>query len=271
MIPLPVQGSGGQKNYYKCNLLTLQSIYTIKNTVKIRPDFNLRLYFSLAAILIFAGISFSAAGKEKISKEYHLSPFTRIHLRGPFEVVIIPDSVCRMMVTAPENVFDVIDISSYGGLLSIEIEDKFFKKPKIIHLEIHIQKLRKLEIEGAVDLETRQTLYTDNLKISFEGAGHMDMEIEASKIISIIEGVGEFNLRGKTDYHKVEFSGVGSYDASELLSKYTLVESYGIGSVKVYASYEIHGEVSGVGSVDYYGDPDISEIEATGVGSVRRH
>ncbi len=238
--------------------------------MKTKPNLNLPLYIFFSTLLIF-GISFSASGKEKISREYHLSPFTKIQLTGPFEVAIVPDSVCRMIVTAPENAFDIIDISSSGGLLDVEIEDKFFKKPKVIHLEIHIRKLQRLVIEGAIDLETTQTLHTDNLKISFEGAGHMDMEVEASKIISIIEGVGEFNLRGKTEYHKVEFSGVGSYDASELLSKYTLVESYGIGSVKVYASYEIRGEVTGVGSVDYYGNPDISDIEATGVGSVRRH
>jgi len=145
------------------------------------------------------------------------------------------------------------------------------KKPKVIYLEIHINNLRRLEIEGAVDMESRGTLKADNLKIIFEGAGHLDMDIDASKIISIIEGVGEFNLHGRTEYHKVEFSGVGSYDASDLLSKYTQVESYGIGSVKVHASYEIRGEVSGVGSVDYYGDPDISDIEAYGVGNVRRH
>ncbi len=251
--------------------MTAAIIYTVKNNVKVTVNHNPGPIIFFLTLLALVNISISAAGKEKISRIYHLSPFSKIYLKGPFEVVIMPDSVCSMKVSAPENAFDLIDISSSGGLLSVEIEDKFFKKPKVIHLEIHIPTLRRLEIEGAVDLETAGTLHTDNLKISFEGAGHMDMDVKASKIISIIEGVGEFNVHGQTEYHKVEFSGVGSYDASELLSKYTLVESYGIGSVKVYASHEIRGEVSGVGSVDYYGDPDISDIEASGVGSVRRH
>ncbi len=225
----------------------------------------------LITLLLFSVITFSAHGTEKITKKYDIEDFTRIYLEGPYEVVLIQDSSCGLSVTAPKNAFDLIDVSSSGGLLSIEIEDKFFRKPKVITLEIHIEQLSKLSIEGAVDLETRGTLKTDNLKINFEGAGNMEMDIDASKIIAIIEGVGNFEFSGKTEYHKVEFSGVGSYDASDLISKYTYVESYGIGNVKVHATYEIRGEVSGVGSLDYYGDPDVTDVEASGVGGVRRH
>lgn len=230
------------------------------------------IYFRFIISLLLLGvISFSAFGTEKITKKYDITSFSHIYLQGPFEVVLIQDSSCGLSVTAPNNAFDLIEISSAGGLLSIEIEDKFFKKPKVIKLEIRFEKLDRLEIEGAVDLETRGTIKTDNLKVNFEGAGNMEMDVETSKIIAIIEGVGNFEISGKTEYHKVEFSGVGSYDASNLISKYTYVESYGIGNVKVHASYEIRGEVSGVGSVDYYGDPDITDVEASGVGGVRRH
>ena len=49
------------------------------------------------------------------------------------------------------------------------------------------------------------------------------------------------------------------------------MESNGIGSVSAYASDKFKGEATGIGSVDYYGDPDDVNIDASGLGSVNRH
>ena len=122
-----------------------------------------------------------------------------------------------------------------------------------------------------MDLQCDNRIRTSNLKLEFEGAGNVELEVEADKIISEIAGVGNFKIEGQTEYHKVEFDGIGSYEAKNLRSKYTIVESNGIGSVKVYASNKFKGEANGIGSVDYYGDPDDVSIDATGLGSVNRH
>lgn len=74
-----------------------------------------------------------------------------------------------------------------------------------------------MEIEGVVDLQCESQIKTDHLKLVFEGAGNV--ELNTSKIIANISGVGNFEIEGETDYHKVEFSGIGSYDARDLRSK----------------------------------------------------
>jgi len=109
------------------------------------------------------------------------------------------------------------------------------------------------------------------MKLEFDGAGDVELDLKASKVISEISGVGEFTIEGETDYHKVSFDGIGSYDASGLRSKFTLVDSNGIGSVKVYASASFKGKASGIGSVEYYGNPAEVDVDASGLGSVTRH
>ena len=224
--------------------------------------------FSLLFILISTSVTFA---DDKIEKTYHIDDFTRIYLKGPYEVHLRQSNSCELTVLAKEEYFDKLDVSSRGGELSIELDGKNFRKTHAIEVYIHFRDLEKLEIEGAVDLTCDNQIKTSNLKLEFEGAGNVELNVDADKIIAEIAGVGNFEIEGETDYHKVEFAGIGNYEAQDLRSKYTIVESNGIGSVKVYASNKFKGEANGIGSVEYFGDPDDVSIDATGLGSVSRH
>lgn len=209
---------------------------------------------------------------DKIEKNFNVDDFTKIYLRGPYEVHLRQSSKCELTILAKESYHDKLEVSSSGGTLNIELDGKNFKKStKSIEVYISFKDLEKLEIEGAVDLQCENKIRTSNFKIEFEGAGNIELDVDADKIIAQIAGVGNFEIEGETDYHKVEFDGIGSYDAKNLRSKYTIVESNGIGSVSVYASNKFRGEASGIGSVDYYGDPDDVSVDASGLGSVNRH
>jgi len=225
---------------------------------------------TLSILILFFAVNISHAD-DKIEKTYNIDDFTRIYLRGPYEVHLRQANKCGLTILAKDSYFDKLEVSSSGGELSIELDGKNFKNTKSIEVYIDFQDLEKLEIEGAVDLQCENQIKTTNLKLEFEGAGNVELNVDADKIISEIAGVGNFEIEGETDYHKVQFDGIGSYNARDLRSKYTIVESNGIGSVSVYASNKFKGEANGIGSVDYYGDPDDVSIEATGLGSVNRH
>lgn len=228
------------------------------------------IFTKAAIIVLFFSVSTAIAG-DKIEKTYDLDNFSQIYLRGPYEVHLRQTNKCGLTILAKESYFEDLEVSSNGGELTINLDRKNFKNSKSIELYINFKELEKLEIEGAVDLVSENQIKTSNLKIEFEGAGNVELNVVASKIIAEIAGVGNFEIEGETDYHKVEFDGIGSYDAKNLRSKYTIVESNGIGSVSVFASNKFKGEASGIGSVDYYGDPDEVSVDATGLGSVNRH
>jgi hypothetical protein len=223
-----------------------------------------------SALFILISIT-SVFADDKIEKTYNIDDFTKIYLKGPYEVHLRQTTKCGLTILAKEEYFDKLEVSSTGGELEIELDSKIFKKTRAIEVYINFQELEKLVIEGAVDLQCDNQIKTDNLKLEFEGAGNVELNINTNKMIADISGVGNFEIEGETDYHKVDFSGIGNYDARYLRSKYTIVESNGIGSVKVFASAKLKGEASGIGSIDYYGDPDHVDINATGLGSVNRH
>jgi hypothetical protein len=229
------------------------------------------IIFTKVLSLIFILTVSSASAEDRIEKKYTIDDFSRIYLRGPYEVHLRQGASCGLSIEAKESYFEKLEVNSSGGELSIELDGKNFRTSKNIVVYINFKDLQKLEIEGAVDLQCENQIRTTNLKLEFEGAGNVELDVEADKIIAEIAGVGNFEIEGSTEYHKVEFDGIGSYDAHRLRSKYTIVESNGIGSVSVYASNKFKGNASGIGSVDYYGDPDDVSVNASGLGSVNRH
>ncbi len=228
------------------------------------------IFTKLLAVFILISITTVFAG-DKIEKTYNIDDFSRIYLKGPYEVHLRQSDKCELTVIAKEDYLDRLEVTSGGGELSIELEGNNYKKNRAIELYIDFKDLEKLEIEGAVDLQCENQIKTSNFKLEFEGAGNVELNIKSDKIIAQISGVGNFEIEGETDYHKVEFSGIGNYEAQDLRSKYTIVESNGIGSVKVFASTKFKGEANGIGSIDYYGDPEDVSIDASGLGSVNRH
>ena len=228
------------------------------------------IFTNLCLLVILFSFN-NAFADEKIEKNYNLDDFTRIYLRGPYEVHLRQTNECGLTILAKEAYHDRLEVSSSGGELSIELDGKNYKNTTAIEVYINFRDLEKLEIEGAVDLQCENQIKTSNLKIEFEGAGNIELNVNTDKIIAEIAGVGNFEVEGETEYHKIEFDGIGSYDAQDLRSKYTIVESNGIGNVSVYASLKFKGEANGIGSVDYYGDPDDVSVDATGLGSVNRH
>ncbi len=228
---------------------------------------NLKILFTL---LIASTFVVNVRADDKVSKKYDVAPFTKIYLSGPYTVILNQGSTCNVEIKADSKYFERLEVVSENGQLEIEFDEEVFKTKKNIEIYITFRELEEMEIGGAVNLRSEDIIHAENLKFVFDGAGKVELELEAEKVISEINGVGNFNLYGTTQYHKVTFDGVGSYQASDLLSKFTKVESNGVGGVSVYASKKLIADANGVGSVKYYGDPDETDIHANGIGSVSR-
>ncbi|MCC5928552.1 MAG: DUF2807 domain-containing protein [Cyclobacteriaceae bacterium] len=199
------------------------------------------------------------------------SDFYEIYMEGPVELILAQGPSCKVQLQYDGPSRDKVNIYSAKGRLNILHDGSTRWRKETIKVRVTVSDLELLHIQGAVSIKTDGALFVDNLKIAFDGVGTTNLNLDARKIISEINGVGSFYLAGKTDYHKVNFSGVGKYDAIELESKFTSVDSDGIGTVKVHAGEKFIGNASGIGTVEYAGNPQDVRVDATGIGKVRRH
>jgi hypothetical protein len=64
--------------------------------------------------------------------------------------------------------------------------------------------------------------------------------------------------------------GSGDYQAEDLESKEVKINVMGSGSAIVNVSEKLDAEISGIGSVEYIGDPTVKQ-NLSGVGRVSKH
>jgi hypothetical protein len=104
-----------------------------------------------------------------------------------------------------------------------------------------------------------QALGASRIKLNdFKGE---ELNIEGS-------GAGSFHLSGETEYLRIELSGAVNLNADNLIADKVDVEISGASDADVYAKDELRAEISGVGNIEYSGNPQSVKKSISGLGSI---
>jgi len=164
-------------------------------------------------------------------------------------------------------------------------------------IEVRSQEQESLEISGDdniipfITTEVKQgTLYIQsskgysprqNLKVIigtpdlkrfvFDGVGEANLSnVKNDRIEIDIRGVGSFKASGETKEANITLSGVGNVDAKNLRAVNATVDSNAVGNVDLYVTEKLDVKASGVGAVNYYGNPKIVNRQAEGIGKINQ-
>ncbi|WP_300008193.1 DUF2807 domain-containing protein [Pseudonocardia sp.] len=106
--------------------------------------------------------------------------------------------------------------------------------------------------------------------ITVSGAGDATAANVATDRLTVeLSGAGDVTASGAADAQSVTISGTGKYDGEDLQSATAEVDVNGAGSAVVRVSDRLDAAVGGVGSVEYIGDPQVTE-DVSGVGSIQQ-
>lgn len=210
-------------------------------------------YFLLLAVLIvtLGGCRFwGVRGSGDIeTEERTVEEFTGISASGAFEIYIVAGKETGLSVTADDNLLKYIVTKVRNGKLILETKRNLNSRKEII-IRITTPDLDLVEASGACD-------------IFVEGINNAHFEVDMS-------GASDIDLLGSTGKLLIELSGAGNVDAKNLIAKDVRVSLSGASDASVHATESLDAEVSGVGTVDYYGDPDKVVTDVSGVGSINR-
>lgn len=186
-----------------------------------------------------------------VTESYKLQPFNEVHMRcvGAVEVIQDEKKSGTIELTAPENYIELYKFENNGN----EMEIKYAKQ----NINIHTKNIK-------IKVYT-----TDLLALKNSGASSIKVDnLDTDRIEIINSGVGSINISGLADDVNLQNSGVGSIHAEELKALKVRANVSGVGSITCFASEEIEGRVSGVGSLKYGGNPKHKDTKRTGVGSI---
>ena len=106
--------------------------------------------------------------------------------------------------------------------------------------------------------------------IAVSGRGDVTLSnLRADRLAVEVDGAGGATLAGTVGAQTVTISGTGHYDGEDLQSADATVTIGGAGKAVVRVSDRLDARVSGVGSVEYIGDPHVTK-HTSGVGSVQQ-
>lgn len=137
-----------------------------------------------------------------------------------------------------------------------------------ITAKINSNSLSSFTINGAGNIKSHITQIATNIKTDISGAGNLELLISNESVTNDISGVGNVDLIGKTKTLKTEISGAGNLNATKLSAVESWNSISGVGNASVNVSYKLHAEISGVGNVEYKGNPKEIIKEISGLGSV---
>lgn len=177
----------------------------------------------------------------------NLSDFKEIEIGGAFDVEVICGEKPSIQLTGDDNILPLIKTEVDGSTLHIYTNKNINPRRKL-HLRIATESLERLDESGACD-------------INVSG-------INTESFVVNVSGASKLNLSGKTGHFRMDLSGAGKVSAKDLVCEVADVEISGAAKAEVFASENLRAEISGVGNLDYYGNPKNISKSISGVGSI---
>lgn len=198
-----------------------------------------------------------------------VSGFNRIRIETFGEIIIEQGDQESLTIEAPRDYLRYITTEVSDNTLVISTRRGFMGGPvrRVIYT-IAVKDLEEITLSGAGAVKAF-SLDADNLTITLTGAGSIEIDSLTAKNLEInLTSAGAIVVAGEAEKQEINISGVGSYEGGDLRTDETSVLLSGAGSAVVWAEDYLDVDVSGVGSVSYYGSNPVVRQNVSGLGSV---
>jgi hypothetical protein len=196
-----------------------------------------------------------------VTEERTVADFDRVSLTGAGDVIITQGEAEALTVETDDNLLPYIQTRVKNGTLTLGFAAAARKKnvrpTKGITFHLSVKDLTALQISGAGNMRAA-SLEADLLELHLSGVGDFQVDALAAQELEVnVSGAGNVRLAGQVMEQDVRLTGAGDYRAGELESQTATVQLSGVGTATVWATDSLDTQISGVGEVQYYGDPEV--------------
>ena len=210
----------------------------------------------LIAFSLFSGCSFNIGingvrGSGIVKTESReVAGFSSISFKSVGKVTMQQTGKESLVITAEDNILPLLESRVADNTLYLTLaKDGKMNPTKPIEFVMQVKSLESLNVDGVGSIEAQG--------------------IQGKQLAVAMDGVGEVTIAGSADVLDLTLSGVGSFKGEEFKTKQATVRNRGVGSAVVNVSNQLDADLSGVGSVEYIGSPQVRK-SGRGVGGVKK-
>lgn len=205
-----------------------------------------------------------------ITEARPVSNFENITFSGVGEMFITQGETESLTLEAEDNIAAIITTEVKDDTLTIGFtQNNINLRPtQPIKFNVSVKTLNNIRITGAGNIYM-PALQTEQFALRISGAGNVKIDnLDAADLTVILSGAGNTGVGGQVNSQTIELTGVGNYGARDLSSQSATVLVSGAGNATVWAQKSLDAEISGFGSVNYYGTPEVQR-KITGAGNIK--
>ena len=261
-----------------CNISGLNPSYHCNANKTIimnkRTSLTIKALSLMVLLTTFASCTYSEGKVTRgdgnvVTTTFDLEDFDEIDLQGGFNVMLVRGSEPKAVIETDENLMELLDVEVRGKTLYIGSTREVVLKPTRMNLTITYPALMGITVGGACKIESEDVIESDDLAFNISGAAEIDLAIVADILRTELAGAGSITFEGKVREHYIDLAGASSLEAKDLVTEVTGIDLSGAGSATIHATQKLTASLSGVGSIKYYGNPADTQIDKSGLGSIR--
>ncbi|MCB1183328.1 DUF2807 domain-containing protein [bacterium] len=184
------------------------------------------------------------------TRSFALDDFDEIIIGGAFAVDVRLGDDQDVAVTVDDNLWDLLEVTVDGGRLRIDWTDPVDPDDDC-RIAITARRLVAMGVSGAGEVRVHD-FRGDEFAFKLSGAAELEMDGEVDRLV-------------------LQVSGAGDIDTRDLRAKHVKVRISGAGNANITATESLDAEVSGVGNIDYWGDPAEKHTRVSGLGDIDAH
>lgn len=189
-----------------------------------------------------------------VNETRELPSFTSVAADGSVDVVVHPSNTNRAIVSGYGNLVPQYETEVNGnGRLRLKFRDKFINvRHNNIRVDVYTTGISSYSINGSGNTTIRQGMTTENMDLEINGSG--DIHVEQNKFVNM----------------NCKVNGSGNIHAQSCTTDHANITISGSGNVKLAVLKTLSVRISGSGDVDYWGSPQITKMDVSGSGDIKK-
>ena len=200
-------------------------------------------------------------------QERSVDPYTGIEVSSAFKVDIeFSATEEKVEIEASANVQPYIEVDNYGNNLRIQLKNNT-KITGNSTLRVHIltkSPLNYFAATGACHITLNNKLFADDVMLSLSGASHFIGDIEATSIITYLDGASGVTLTGVADSFNADLEGASQIGEFGMVVQNASVQLSGASNASLSVNGVINVDGSGASIFRYKGNAVIDNLNLSG-------